>query len=238
MRKKQKEGKSEAVTPVALAQANPNRAPDPFIERIGSGYAECTFREQWAELEALLREDLRRARLSRRSGRNLGPEERPIPGAADRAEERIGRMAALMSCVFERLENIDYILRDAADEILAGEGTETCIPYGHRTLQDHWAQLTGRLRADIQHIRFACVYGRLGLVPDQFRKSRERIAADVEEHLRDANMLMKHIVSAEIEATDELLENAGADFLAYRHRSTRSAAQKKSRSQKATRATT
>ena len=219
-------------------QPGPARGPDPFVDRIGSGY-ERILREQWTELEALLQADLTRARSSKGPGSGgLESGEEPTPDAADQAEEYLRKTAMLMTFVFDRLENVDLTLRGAAAKIVAGEGTRTCLPYGQRVLRDHWAQLRGRLRADIEELRFSCNYGRMGLVSDDFRKGQEVIAEDAKAQLRDAEILMEHFVFAEAESMDECLENAGADFLAGSRRATRRAAQEKGRSRHAPATTT
>ena len=210
-RRQNDEGKSKAVIPVAPAQANTDRAPDPFIERIGNGYAERTLREQWTELEARIQGDITRAH----SFRGLGIEghEKSVC-----AEKHLHNTAALMAFVFDRLNTVDFMFRDVAAEIVAGDGTEECegsVDYGERTLRDHWAQLRGRLRADIEHIRGSCIYGRMGSLPGGFRKRQGTVADDIEEYIRQIEVLMEDFVWFEIATVDEYLGHV-ADILEAR----------------------
>jgi hypothetical protein len=201
-------GKTEAVTPAAPAQADIKKAPDPFLDRIGSGYAERTFREQWTELEAMLRADVRRAHSSRCLGAD--GHERLLD-----AEKQVRNTAALMTFVFDRLGTVDFEFRRAASELLAGETAGPCegyVEYGQRVLRDHWAQLRARVKADIEALRDSCVYGRMGSVPDGFMKCQDTMAEDIEEFVRQIDALMENFVWPEIEAADESLGYI-SDFL-------------------------
>jgi hypothetical protein len=208
--KQSKGGKSEAVTPVALAQTNTKWVPDPFIEGIGNGYAERNPRERWAEIEALLRAEVGRARPLY----DPGSQE---PDKGERAKKCLQNAAVLMMFMFG-LETVDLMLRDAATDLLAGEGIEKSkgyVEYGQRVLQDHWAQLRGRLRADIEHIRGSCIYGRMGSLPGGFRKRQGTVADDIEEYIRQIEVLMEDFVWFEIATADEYLGHV-ADILEAR----------------------
>ena len=199
-RKQSKEGKSESVTPVALAQTNTKWVPDPFIGRIGNGYAERNPREQWAEIEALLRAEVGRARPLY----DPGSQE---PDKGERAKKCLQNAAVLMMFMFG-LETVDLMLRDAATDLLAGEGTERnkgYVEYGQRVLQDHWAQLRGRMRADLEHLHGSCLYGGTGIVAGQYGKRKSIIADDIEVFIGQAEMLMDRFVFPGVEVADQCL---------------------------------